>query len=303
MEGNYQAPPLRPGAAGLRRGLGYFAYFLRTNPVSIVGFGIVAAIFVITIVAPWIVPYDPENARAGETHLHPGADHWLGTDKNGFDLLSRVLVATRTDIPIAIGATFAAMLVGVSLGVITGYFGNRRGAASIASEGLLRVTDVLQAFPVFVFALALVTAAGPSKLNVGIAIAVVNAPVFLRLVRAQVLSLRERPFVEAARCAGASPLRVAFGNILPNVVAPALVQASISIGFAVLLTAGLSFIGAGVAPPTPEWGLMIANGAEDVTTGFWWTAIFPGIALAITVLGFALTGEALGRILDPTQRR
>lgn len=292
----------RPGSSG-RSGFAYFLFFLRTNPIAIAALGIVFVVVLLTIISPYIVPFDPEEALEGKILLPPGGEHWFGTDSSGLDVFSRVLTATRTDIPVAVAATAVALIVGVALGVAAGYFGNRRGLAGIANEGMLRVMDVLQAFPVFILALALVAGTGTSKLNVGIAVAFVNAPIFLRLIRGQVLGLREMPYVEAARCAGASPLRVAFVNILPGVISPALVQASVTIGFAILLTAGLSFVGAGVPAPTPEWGLMISSGSHDIQTGQWWTSVFPGLALAITVFGFALTGEALGRALDPTQRR
>lgn len=286
-----------------RESLRYFVYVVRSSPLSILGVTIVSIVLLLTIISPYIVPFDPEAARTGETLQGPSWNHLLGTDSSGIDILSRILTATRTDIPVAILATLAAMVIGVGLGVIAGYFGNRRGLKGVAGEVLLRVMDVLQAFPVFILAMALVAATGPSPFNVGLAVTFVNAPIFLRLIRQQVLGLREMPYVEAARCAGAKPRRVAFVNILPGVVSPALIQGSVTIGFSILLTAGLSFVGAGVPAPTPEWGLMIANGSHDIQTGQWWTSVFPGLALAITVLGFALTGEAVGRALDPLQRR
>lgn len=294
----------RPSSGGIaRESLRYFIYVVRSSPLSIVGVSIVASVLLLTLISPWIVPYDPENASTGETLQAPSGKHLLGTDSSGLDILSRLLTATRTDIPVAILATLGAMVIGVGLGVVAGYFGNRRGLKGMPGEILLRVMDVLQAFPVFILAMALVASTGPSPLNVGIAVTFVNAPIFLRLIRQQVLGLREMSYVEAARCAGAKPLRIAFVNILPGVVSPALIQGSVTVGFAILLTAGLSFVGAGVPAPTPEWGLMIANGSHDIQTGQWWTSVFPGLALAVTVLGFALTGEAVGRALDPLQRR
>jgi peptide/nickel transport system permease protein len=283
--------------------LGYLIFFAKNNPISIVGVAIVTCVGILTVIGPWVVPYNPEHVLAGQDLLPPSGAHWFGTDASGLDVFSRVLAATRTDIPVAISATLVSLIIGVGLGVAAGYFGNRRGIGGFLGESLLRVMDVLQAFPVFILAMTLVAAAGPSSTNVGIAIAFVNMPIFLRLVRGQVLALRDTPFVEAARCSGASPAQVAYVHILPSVVSPALIQASVTIGFAILLTAGLSFVGAGVRPPTPEWGLMIADGSHDILTGQWWTSVFPGGALALTVLGFALTGEALGRAVDPLQRR
>lgn len=293
------APESRRRSDNLR----YLVSFLRANPAGLFGLCIIAVLVLCALLAPLIVPYDPEEVRGGSILEGPSSSHWFGTDSVGLDVFSRVVSATRVDLPIAVGSTVVALVLGVILGVATGYFGGRGGVGGALSEALLRVLDVLQAFPVFIFALALVAAAGPSSLNVGIAITFVATPAFLRLIRGQVLSLREMPFVEAARCGGAGPLRIAFVHLLPGVLGPALIQASITVGFAILLTSGLSFVGAGVAPPTPEWGLMIANGAQHVTTGQWWTYIFPGGALALSVLGFALAGEAVGRLIDPRQRR
>jgi peptide/nickel transport system permease protein len=161
----------------------------------------------------------------------------------------------------------------------------------------------VQAFPMFVFALALVGLSGPSTTNVIIALAFLNIPFFLRITRGTVLQVRSRTFVEAAICAGNSELRAAFAHVMPNALAPALVHFSTTIGFSILLTAGLSFVGAGVPPPTPELGLMIQVGAQNMITGHWWTALFPGLMLAVSVLAFSLFGDHLRVFLDPTNRR
>jgi peptide/nickel transport system permease protein len=166
----------------------------------------------------------------------------------------------------------------------------------------MRVFDVSLAFPVFIFALALVAVLGASATNVILAMIFVNTPVFVWLTRSEVLSIRERPFVEAARCSGNGDLRIAFRHVLPNSLAAPLTQLSVVLGFSILLTAGLSFLGAGVPVPTPEWGLMVSQGASTMITGQWWTALFPGLALATAVLGFALVGDGLRIFLDPKQR-
>jgi peptide/nickel transport system permease protein len=286
-----------------RVALEYATFFVRKNPISLIGITIVGSVMSLAIIAPWIVPYDPEETGVGRPLSPPSRDHWFGTDSSGLDVFSRVLAATRVDIPVAVTATAIAMIVGAILGVLAGYFGSQRGVGGVLSEAILRIMDILQAFPVFILAMALVAATGPSPLNVGVALTFVSMPIFLRLIRAQVLALREMPFVEAARCAGSSPGRIAFVTMMPSVVSPALTQASVTVGFAILLTAGLSFVGAGVPPPTPEWGSMIAAGSENITTGQWWPSVFPGLALAVTVFGFAVVGEVVGRAVDPLQRR
>jgi peptide/nickel transport system permease protein len=167
----------------------------------------------------------------------------------------------------------------------------------------MRAADIFQALPLFVFALALVGFSGPSTRNVIMALAFLNIPFFLRLTRGAVLQVRSRTFVEAAICAGNSELRAAFVHVMPNSIAPALVHFSTTIGFSILLTAGLSFVGAGVPPPTPELGLMIKVGAQNMMTGQWWTALTPGLVLAVTVLAFSLFGDNLRIFLDPTSRR
>jgi peptide/nickel transport system permease protein len=219
------------------------------------------------------------------------------------DVFSRVIFSARIDLVIAVLGTLLSLGIGLPLGVIAGYFAGTRGIWAWLSEGIMRVADVLQAFPVFVLAIALVAALGQSARNVILAIAFVNAPIYLRLLRTQALSLRERRFIDAARVSGSSELRIVFRHILPNAVAPAIIQASVNMGWAVLLTAGLSFVGAGVRVPTPEWGSMIAVGAQNMITGQWWPALFPGIAIALTVLGFALIGDSLELMLDPVRRR
>jgi peptide/nickel transport system permease protein len=184
--------------------------------------------------------------------------------------------------------------------VFAGYFENsRRRSASILGEGILRILDVIQAFPVFILAMVLVAVRGASTENIIIAIAFVNMPVFLRISRAEILSLRERPFAEAAQSVGATDRSIAFRHLLPNAFPPLIAQISATMGFAILLTAGLSFVGAGVSPPTPELGSMVSTGAQSMIIGIWWPSLFPGIALGIVVFSFAAAGEALAHLLEP----
>ena len=283
--------------------LEFFLLVLRQHPVFAVGYVLIALIVALALLAPLIAPYDPETANAEITLQSPSGSHLLGTDISGMDVFSRVIFSARIDLVIAVLGTLFSLAIGLPLGVLAGYFAGTRGVWSWLAEGIMRVADVLQAFPVFVLAIALVAALGQSARNVILAIAFVNAPIYLRLLRTQALSLRGRRFIDAARVSGSSELRIVFRHILPNAVAPAIIQASVNMGWAVLLTAGLSFVGAGVRVPTPEWGSMIAVGAQNMITGQWWPALFPGIAIALTVLGFALIGDSLELMLDPVRRR
>ena len=293
------APP-RAGLA-LRR-LAAFAAFARRQPSFALGLVIVALTLFLAAFGPLIGPYHPERALVGEGLLPPSFHHWMGTDVAGMDIFSRVIAAPRIDLTIALVSSLVAFVLGVALGVVSGFFSGAAGLGRFVSEAIMRAADILQAFPIFIFALALVGFRGPSVTNVVAALAFLNIPYFLRVTRGSVLQVRERPFVEAARCAGNSELRVAFVHVMPNALTPALANISPGIGFAILLTAALSFVGAGVPKPTPEWGSMISIGAPDMMTGQWWTAFFPGLALGITVLGYALVGDGLRAWLDPVNR-
>jgi peptide/nickel transport system permease protein len=289
------------GAAGREaRNLWRFA---RSQPSFLFGLLVIAATVFLAMVGPWIAPYGPEETLAGRAVLPPSAEHWMGTDISGMDIFSRVISAPRIDLTIALISTAIAFVAGVVLGVISGFFAGGRGPWALLSSAIMRGADIFQAFPLFIFALALVGFRGPSTQNVIMALAFLNVPFFLRVTRGAVLHVRERPFVEAARCVGGSGLRIAFVHVMPNALTPALANLSPTIGFSILLTSALSFVGAGVPIPTPEWGSMIAIGAPNMMTGQWWTALFPGLALAVTILGYALVGDGLRYYLDPTHRR
>jgi peptide/nickel transport system permease protein len=279
-----------------------FLLVLRQRPLFAFGYALILAIVVLALLAPLVAPYNPEEANAAITLQAPTGAHLLGTDISGMDIFSRIIYSARIDLVIAVLGTAFSLLIGLPLGLIAGYFAGVRGVWGAVSEVMMRIADVVQSFPVFVLAIALVAALGQSARNVIVAIAFVNAPIYLRLLRTQALSLRERRFVDAARVAGNSELRIVFRHILPNAMGPAIIQSSVNMGWAVLLTAGLSFVGAGVRVPTPEWGSMIAVGAQNMITGQWWPALFPGIAIALTVLGFALIGDSLELMLDPVRR-
>lgn len=258
-----------------------------STPTGLIGSAIVVGMLVLAVIGPLVAPFDPETASPGNQMRPPDGEHLMGTDINGMDVFSRVIAAPRTDVTIAVLGTLGAVVLGVPLGAIAGYF------RSPLTGVLLRVSDVVQSFPVFLLGMALVVAIGQDVRNVILVIALINAPIYVRLTRSQALVLRERQFVEAARSLGGSAGQVLVRHIVPNAIGPALANVSVTIGFSILLTAGLSFVGAGVRIPTPEWGSMIAVGAENIYTGVWWTSVFPGIALATAVLGFALLGDAV----------
>lgn len=265
----------------------------------------ITIILVVAIFGRYMSPFDPELADPATRLLPPSMTHLLGTDENGIDVLSRILSSFRIDVFVALLGTLLSMMIGAPLGVVLGYFeGRAKGRASRwATDLALRLVDVIQAFPVFILAMVLVSAAGSSLFNIIAAIAFVNGPVFLRLVRSEMLALRRQPYAEAAIAIGASPWRVGFVHLLPNAMPTVIAQISVTVGFSILLTAGLSFVGAGIDAPTPELGSMIASGAKFMILGQWWPSLFPGLALGLVVFCFANAGDRLAYLLTPRRRR
>lgn len=273
-----------------------FFNVLKKNRMAMLGCIIIIVVLLLGIFAPFVSSYDPEMANPADSRLPPSLKHLFGTDESGMDIFTRCIYAIRIDVFIGVTGTLISLLIGIPLGLIAGYF------EKVIGEIIMRLADLVQAFPVFILAMALVAILGNNVQNILFAIAFLNAPIYLRFVRSEVLAIKSRPFVEAARCAGMSDLRIMFGELLPNSLRSALVQASVNIGAAILLTAGLSFIGAGVKVPTPEWGSMISIGAPLIISGQWWSAFFPGLSIAITVLGFAFFADFLRIYLDPERR-
>lgn len=271
------------------------------------GVAIVSGVVFLAIFGPAVAPYDPTLASHPPSQPPPPLSqwpsllwlqitgglektpYWFGTDATGFDLFSRVISAPRVDLTIALTANILSLILGITLGLVAGYWRN------LFTEGMMRVSDVLQSFPVFISAMILVALAGRSTTNIVIALAMLYTPIYIRLTRSEVLSQRVRGYVEAARAMGNSEMSIALRHVMPNSLAPALIQSSVTIGFAILLTAGLSFVGAGVRPPAPEWGLMISSGANQIVLGEWWPSVFPGVAISLTVFGFAALGNAMER--------
>ena len=267
----------------------------RRSPLTVAGLALIAILALIAVLAPLIAPADPLKQILSTRLKPPSADHWLGTDQLGRDVLSRMIYGARISLLIGTVVVGLAASVGTFVGLVAGYVGGW------LDEGLMRLTDVFFAFPALILAMAISGALGPSLTNAMIAIAVVSWPVYARLVRAQVLSLREREYVEAARGLGASAQRIVWQHILPNTLAPLLVQASFDMGGAILSAAGLSFIGFGTQPPTAEWGVMISEGRNYIATHSW-LSLFPGLAILLTVAAFNLIGDGLRDALDPRLR-
>jgi peptide/nickel transport system permease protein len=283
--------------------LGLVARLAMIRPRFAIGYGIVLAITLLAILAPVIAPYSPTEADSANFLQPPSAAHLFGTDNVGMDIFSRAIYAPRIDLTIAVLGTLLSALVGGSLGAVVGFYSTGRGIRVWLSFAVMRAADVLQAFPVFVFAIALVASLGQSIQTVVLAIAFVNAPIYLRLMRSQVLSIRAMRYVEASQVNGLSDMQTILRHIVPNAMAPVLAQLSVNIGWGILLTSALSFIGAGVRAPTPEWGSMIAMGFQNVVTGQWWPSMFPGAMLAVTVFGFSLVGASIEVLADPAKRR
>jgi peptide/nickel transport system permease protein len=273
-----------------------FTVYVRSNRGLIVGLVIVGISIFLMLFGPYIGPYGPNSIDFNAILVGPSRAHWLGTDENGRDVLSRLLAAPREDVYIAVVSTMFALAIGVPLGVLATATGR---ISSLFGEWLMRLMDVVQAFPVFILALALVAAFGPSTFDIVIVLTVIQFPVFLRLTRSVAIPVRGLAFVQASRLGGASPLNILRRHVLPNSIGPAIVGASVAVAQAILITAGLSFVGAGIRPPTAEWGQMISDGAQTLVTGQWWVSVFAGIMLGVTVLGYALVGDGLRNFFDP----
>jgi peptide/nickel transport system permease protein len=276
--------------------LAILRYTLAENPVNLVALLLLVALLVCAVLGPWIAPYDPIATNTAMALRPPSFTYWFGTDQLGRDVFSRVIVATRLDLAIAFTAVLLSMAVGAVLGAAMGYFQGWPDAIGG------RVTDVLMAFPLFVLAMAMVAALGNSVSSVVYATAVINLPFYIRLARAEVSIRRNMGYVEAARVGGSGHMRILRVFLLPNILPSLVVQASVNLGWAVLNTAGLSFIGLGVRAPTPEWGIMVAEGAQFIISGRWWIAAFPGMALMLAVFCFNLLGDGLRDVVDPRSR-
>jgi peptide/nickel transport system permease protein len=264
--------------------------------MSLAAFAVIAAVTLSAVAAPLIMPYDPDQPDAQRALSPPSVHHWLGTDLYGRDQLTRIVYAGRVDLLVALGATAIALSIGSVLGAVSGYRGGW------LDQLVMRGIDTLQAFPSFILAMGIAAALGNTVTNVVIAIAITHVPIYGRLVRGEMLRIREMEYAEAARTVGNRQARIIFHHLLPNCFPPVIVQATLAMGFAILTVAALSYIGLGIRPPTSEWGAMTAEGAGYIVSGEWWIFLFPGLAIMLTVLSFNLVGDALRDVLDPRMK-
>lgn len=277
-------------------GLRHTVWVLRGNLVTAIAAAAAILLALVASFGPMLVPYDPVASDVPRALQPPSALHWAGTDQLGRDVFSRLIVATRLDLAIAVTAVSVSFVIGTVIGSLCGYVGGKLDRA------VGRFVDVLMAFPLFVLAMAMVAALGNRVENIVIATAIINLPFYIRFARAEVNIRRNLGWVEAARACGDGHVSVVLRFLLPNVLPAMAVQMSLNLGWAILNAAGLSFIGLGVKPPTPEWGIMVAEGARFISTGRWWLVSFPGLALMLAVLCFNLLGDGLRDILDPRMR-
>jgi len=271
-------------------------YVVAENPVTGFAFGLFVLIVILAAFGPDIVPYNPLASSTAEALQPPSAHHWFGTDQLGRDVFSRVIVATRLDFFIAVASVALVFIMGGLAGIAAGFFGGW------TDRIVGRIAGTIMAFPLFVLAMGIVAALGNTVQNIVLATAIVNFPLYARVARAEANIRREAGFVEAARLSGNSDWRILTFQILPNVFPILVVQMSLTMGYAILNAAGLSFIGLGVRPPTPEWGIMVAEGAAFMVSGEWWNATFPGAALMVAVFCFNLLGDGLRDLVDPRRR-
>ena len=273
----------------------YTWYRLSRSPLTVVGLGVVIAVLLTMILAPLLAPYDPDRLSLAVRLAPPGWHHWFGTDEVGRDLLSRVIWGSRASVVAGIVTVAISMSIGTLIGAFSGL------SSGWIDTAIMRIMDVLLAFPSFILAMALAAALGPSLINAIVPIAIVRTPFYVRLARGQALTLRDRAYVRAAVSFGSSPWHIVWRHILPNSMAPIVVQATLDIGLAILTVSALSFIGLGAQQPTAEWGAMVANGRAYFLDQ-WWYPTFPGLAILVTAMGYNLLGDGLREILDPRLR-
>jgi peptide/nickel transport system permease protein len=290
------AAPAAPAPRKQTPVLSHAVYVIGDNPVTGLSFGLFVIIVLCAIFGPVFAPYDPLASDTVAALQPPSWAHWFGTDQLGRDILSRVIAATRLDLAIAVFSVALVFLLGGLSGVAAGFFGGW------TDRIVGRLADTIMAFPLFVLAMGIVAALGNTVTNIIIATAIINYPLYVRVARSEANVRRDAGFVQAARLCGNSEMRIVLTQVLPNVMPIMVVQMSLTMGYAILNAAGLSFIGLGVRPPMAEWGIMVAEGAAFMVSGEWWIAFFPGAALMVAVFCFNLLGDGFRDIVDPQRR-
>lgn len=269
------------------------------SPLTLAGLVVVGVVLGVALFAPWLAPY-PDHAGPSENLAArlqpPSREYWFGTDWVGRDQFSRVLLGARISVGLGVSVTLMAMAIGVPIGLLAGYLGGR------IDELIMRLVDVFLAFPTLVLAVLVAASLGSGVTVAMLAIALTWWPKYARLTRGQTLSLKEMPYIEAARASASYTARIVFRHILPNCLSPLTVQASLDVGYMILVAASLSFVGLGAQPPSAEWGLIVSIGRKYMPQ-FWWISVFPGLAILVTVMGFNLVGDGLRDALDPRTRR
>ncbi|MBT1075581.1 oligopeptide ABC transporter permease [Geobacter grbiciae] len=268
----------------------------RHNRFAMAGGCVVLLLFVVSLLAPYITPWDPHAIDAYHVLLPPSADHWFGTDELGRDVFTRVVYGARISLKVGFVSVGIAVAIGVVLGLVSGFYGG------IVDTVIMRFVDIMLCFPTFFLILAVIAFLEPSIWYIMAIIGLTGWMGVARLVRAEVLSLRERDFILAARALGASDVRIIFRHILPNALSPVLVSATLGVAGAILTESALSFLGIGVQPPTPSWGNILTSGKDYIEFG-WWLSLFPGLAILVTVLAYNLLGEGIRDALDPRLNR
>ncbi len=265
------------------------------NPLSLLGILFIGILLFTGILAPLLSPYDPVEIAPDRRLTPPNSANWLGTDEVGRDILSRIIHGARISLEIGVTIVFFAAAIGLVIGLISGYFGG------VWDQTLMRFTDMFMSFPTLILAIAMTAALGPSLFNSVLAMIIVWWPIYARLIRSEVLAVKEKEYIRAIKALGANPFKIIFFHVLPNTVDVVVIRASIDFGNAVMFCAALSFIGLGAQPPQPEWGAMVTTG-RDYLRDAWWLVTFPGLAIFLTVMGFNLFGDSLRDFLDPKLR-
>ena len=265
---------------------------LKRNRMAMIGLGLVLGLFMVSIFAPWLAPYDPNSINLKEVLMAPSPAHYLGTDTLGRDVLSRIIFGSRVSLKVGFVAVGLATLIGLFVGALAGYYGGW------VDQGLMRLVDLMLCFPAFFLILAVIAVLEPSIWNIMVVIGLTGWMGVARLVRAEFLSLREREFVTAARALGASDTRLIMRHMLPNALAPVMVSATLGVAGAILTESALSFLGLGVQPPTPSWGNILTAGKDNIEIA-WWLSVFPGLAILVTVMSYNLLGEGIREAIDP----